>query len=156
MRLGPVACWPVARCPLPVARCPLPVARCLWHEWHSVKGADRGFWKLWSIWARLARGGVPMQTLLVSVGCEGALGLLPCRVAGNPGRHSPRLACPWATLCRPFRAQEGAGRKVANMKNARHILSKRKTGMVQAQAALVPRAMIRVARRMGAGMTKSE
>ena len=35
-----------------------------------------------------------MQTLQVGVGCEGALDLLSGLVAGNPGWHSRRLACP--------------------------------------------------------------
>ena len=35
-----------------------------------------------------------MQTLLAGVRCSEALGLLPGLVAGNPGRRSPRLACP--------------------------------------------------------------
>ena len=35
-----------------------------------------------------------MQTLLVGVACCVVLGLLPGRVAGNPGRRSLRLACP--------------------------------------------------------------
>jgi hypothetical protein len=69
-----------------------------------------------------------LQALLVGVVCGGALGLLPGRVAGNPGRCSLRLppslcelrrtGCwPRATLCRPFRAQEGPGRKAANARN---------------------------------------
>jgi hypothetical protein len=56
-----------------------------------MKRMVRGFRELRGIWVQLVRGGVSaMQTLLVGLGCEGALGLLPGLVAAdNPGR--PRL-----------------------------------------------------------------
>ena len=63
-----------------------------------------GTWRGWVVRRRF------LQTLLVGAACEGALGLLPGRVAGNPGRRSLRLACPglpYAALSGLKREREG-------------------------------------------------